>query len=81
MNTLFEGLESMQSHGIPRVITERLQALNPGRHVLVTHDGLFRVAAWAHSGAGTREPIADSVAVDLTSGHRDEFHLGRHSGR
>jgi hypothetical protein len=77
---LFAGLETMQAHGIPRVMTERLRARFPDRYMLITIDGLFRVDAWAHSGAGTREPLADQVVVDLIGGHPGEWYIARHSG-
>jgi ATPase family associated with various cellular activities (AAA) len=80
MTVLFEGLESMQPHGIPRVLTQRLEARFPGRHVLVTTDGLFRTDTFAFAGLAVREPLPEEVVVDLVGGHPGDWHISRHSG-
>lgn len=80
MNELFDGLSQMQQHAVPFVLTQRLRARFPGKHVLATRDHNFRVDPWARAGKGTRKAQADAVVLDPVGGHRDEFWMHRYTG-
>ncbi len=81
LDPIFVGLETMQAHAVPHVITERLRQRFPNHHVLTTTDSSFRVDAFAHAtGAVRREQIAEQVNVDPVQLWGDELTRSRHSG-